>query len=87
MAPGTFYYKDIFPQNNRTYPINLNQNISTMNTEDQVLEALKGTIKPLSAGQVAEQTGLDRKVVDKAMAKLKAEEKIVSPQRCYWIAK
>ena len=58
-----------------------------MNTEDQVLETLKATPKPMSAGQIAEQTGLDRKVVDKAMAKLKAEEKIVSPIRCYWTAK
>lgn len=58
-----------------------------MNTEDQVLETLRGTIKPMSAGQIAEKTGLDRKEVDKAMSKLKAEEKIVSPQRCFWIAK
>jgi hypothetical protein len=28
---------------------------------------------------------LDRKEVDKAMAQLKMEEKIVSPKRCYWI--
>lgn len=58
-----------------------------MNTEDQVLETLKSTIKPMSAGQIVEKTGLDRKEVDKAMAKLKAEEKIVSPQRCFWTAK
>jgi hypothetical protein len=27
---------------------------------------------------------LGRKEVDKAMKKLKKEEKIVSPKRCYW---
>ena len=58
-----------------------------MNTEDQVLETLKGSLKPMSAGQIAEKTGLDRKLVDKAMTKLKNEEKIISPQRCFWAAK
>ena len=58
-----------------------------MNTEDQILETLKQSEKPLSAGQIADKTGLDRKLVDKAMTKLKTEEKIVSPQRCFWTAK
>jgi hypothetical protein len=38
----------------------------------------------LSAGQIAEISGLERKDVDKAMKVLKVEEKIVSPRRCYW---
>jgi predicted ArsR family transcriptional regulator len=58
-----------------------------MNTEDQIIEALKQSEKPMSAGQIADKTGLDRKVVDKAMSKLKTEEKIVSPVRCFWTAK
>jgi len=58
-----------------------------MNTEDQVLDALKQSEKPMNAGQIVEKTGLDRKVVDKAMAKLKTEEKIISPVRCFWTAK
>jgi hypothetical protein len=29
-------------------------------------------------------TGLDRKVVDKAMADLKKSGGIVSPKRCFW---
>jgi predicted ArsR family transcriptional regulator len=58
-----------------------------MNTEDQILETLKQSEKPLSAGQIVDKTGLDRKLVDKAMTKLKTEEKIVSPQRCFWTAK
>lgn len=40
--------------------------------------------KPVSAGQIATATGIDRKEVDKVMAKLKKEEKIVSPKNCYW---
>lgn len=58
-----------------------------MNTEDQIIDTLKQSDKPLSAGQIAEKTGLDRKMVDKAMAKLKTEEKIISPVRCFWTAK
>ena len=40
--------------------------------------------EPLNAGKVAELTGLDRKVVDKAFADLKKEGAIVSPVRCKW---
>ena len=40
--------------------------------------------EPLNAGKVAELTGLDRKVVDKALAELKKEGAIVSPVRCKW---
>jgi DNA-binding transcriptional regulator GbsR (MarR family) len=58
-----------------------------MNTEDQILETLKQSEKPMNAGQIVEKTGLDRKEVDKAMTKLKKEEKIVSPVRCFWTAK
>lgn len=58
-----------------------------MNTEDQIVETLKQSEKPMSAGQISEKTGLDRKLVDKTMTKLKTEERIVSPQRCFWTAK
>lgn len=40
--------------------------------------------EPLNAGKVTELTGLERKIVDKAMAELKKTERIVSPKRCYW---
>ena len=58
-----------------------------MNTEDQILDTLKQSVKPMNAGQIVEKTGLDRKDVDKAMTKPKKEEKIVSPVRCFWTAK
>jgi hypothetical protein len=35
-------------------------------------------------GKLLKQRAFDRKEVDKIMAKLKKEEKIVSPKRCYW---
>ncbi|MFR9503554.1 MAG: MarR family transcriptional regulator [Rikenellaceae bacterium] len=52
--------------------------------KDQVLEAMKSAGEPLNAGKIVELSGLDRKVVDKAMKELKAEGAIVSPKRCYW---
>ncbi|MCK6600245.1 MAG: MarR family transcriptional regulator [Bacteroidetes bacterium] len=55
-----------------------------MDTKTQILDAMKKAGKPLSGGQVAELTGIDRKEVDKIMAKLKTEGAIVSPVRCYW---
>ena len=42
-----------------------------MDEQQQVLEAMRKAGEPLNAGKVAELTGLDRKVVDKAMAALK----------------
>ncbi|MFV0594034.1 MAG: hypothetical protein ACK5M7_21865 [Draconibacterium sp.] len=53
-------------------------------SQEKVLAAMKAAGKPMSAGQIAEAAGIDRKDVDKAMKVLKAEEKIVSPKRCYW---
>jgi DNA-binding GntR family transcriptional regulator len=55
-----------------------------MDPQDQVLDAMRAAGAPLNAGAVAERTGLDRKVVDKALAALKAEGAIESPKRCYW---
>lgn len=55
-----------------------------MEPTQQVLEALKLAGEPLNAGKVVEATGLDRKVVDKAMADLKKTGEIVSPKRCFW---
>ncbi|MHB9115682.1 MAG: transcriptional regulator [Thermoleophilia bacterium] len=45
---------------------------------------MKQAGEPLNAGKVVEATGLDRKVVDKAMADLKKTGEIVSPKRCFW---
>ena len=55
-----------------------------MNEKELVLDAMKKAGEPLNAGKVAELTGLDRKIVDKAMADLKKEGAIVSPVRCKW---
>lgn len=55
-----------------------------MELTDQILKAMKDEGKPMSAGQVADKLGADRKAVDKAFATLKKDEKIASPKRCYW---
>ena len=55
-----------------------------MSEKETVLEAMRKAGEPLNAGKVAELTGLDRKVVDKAFAELKKEGAIVSPVRCKW---
>lgn len=57
-----------------------------MEATEKVLEVLKQSAEPLNAGKIAEISGLDRKVVDKAMASLKADGSIVSPKRCCWTA-
>jgi predicted Zn-ribbon and HTH transcriptional regulator len=55
-----------------------------MDVTEKVLEVMRTEGQPLNAGKIVEISGLERKDVDKAMAKLKKEEKIVSPKRCYW---
>lgn len=55
-----------------------------MDVKEKVLEVMRAEGLPLNAGKIAELGDLDRKAVDKAMAQLKKEEKIVSPKRCYW---
>ncbi|TCD48340.1 HTH domain-containing protein [Chlorobium sp. N1] len=55
-----------------------------MDAKNAVLETLKKEGSPMSAGQIAEKSGLERKEVDKAMKTLKDEGAIVSPKRCYW---
>lgn len=40
--------------------------------------------EPAKAYDVTQATGIDHKEVGKVMARLKKEEKMVSPKRCYW---
>ena len=55
-----------------------------MEAKEQILDAMRKAGEPLNAGKVAELTGLDRKIVDKAFDQLKKEGAIVSPIRCKW---
>ena len=49
-----------------------------------VLKVMKEAGKPVTAGEVATLSGLDRKVVDKVFAELKKTGEIISPVRCKW---
>ncbi len=55
-----------------------------METSKIILDAMKKAAKPVSAGQLAKITGIDRKEIDKAMKTLKTEGLIESPKMCYW---
>lgn len=55
-----------------------------MDSYEVVLEFFEKAEAPVRTGDIVEATGLDKKEVEKAMNKLKKEEKIVSPKRCYW---
>ena len=58
--------------------------LTKMEAKEQVLQAMREAGQPVNAGKVAEMTGLDRKIVDKAFDALKKEGAIVSPVRCKW---
>ncbi len=60
------------------------QEVIKMAEKELILDAMKKAGEPLNAGKIAELTGLDRKVVDKAMAAMKKDGSIVSPVRCKW---
>jgi predicted transcriptional regulator len=53
-----------------------------METKEKVLETLKSASKPLRAGEIAEQTGIDKTAVEKAIKSLKDTGLIHSPVRC-----
>lgn len=55
-----------------------------MENYEVILDFFSKAEKPVSAGQIATATGIERKEVDKLMTKLKKEERIVSPKNCYW---
>ncbi len=55
-----------------------------MSEKEIILDAMRKAGEPVSAGKVAELTGLDRKVVDKVFTEMKKDGSIVSPVRCKW---
>jgi hypothetical protein len=55
-----------------------------MENSELILKVLKEAGKPLAAGTITELSGLDRKIVDKEMKKLKDSGAIESPIRCFW---
>lgn len=57
---------------------------SGMEAKELIVKTMKEAGKPVSAGEVAALSGMDRKEVDKAFNELKKEGAIVSPVRCKW---
>jgi len=51
---------------------------------EKVLELMKEAGKPVSAGELVKQFGLDKTEVDAAFKDLKKEGLITSPERCKW---
>ncbi len=66
--------------------VHLHVNSWQMNTLDAVYQAMKVALKPLKSGEISEQTGIDKKEVDKAIKSLIKENKVSSPKRCYYQA-
>jgi biotin operon repressor len=57
-----------------------------MDTKEIVFETLKKSSEPLKCGQIAEMTGIDKAIVDKAIKALRKEEKVISPKNCFYAA-
>lgn len=53
-------------------------------TKEMVIETLKNSNNPLKASQISELSGVEKKEVDKVLKKLKKDEIISSPKRCFW---
>lgn len=58
-----------------------------MDAKETVLKTLKNSDKPLKGGEIAELSGLEKKIVDKAIKQLKTEDLIEVPKRCFYSAK
>ena len=52
--------------------------------EDKILKTILSAGKPLKAGEIAELAGIDKKEVDKTVKKLRDDERIFSPKRCFY---
>lgn len=55
-----------------------------MESKEIVFQTLSHSEKPLKAGEIADQTGIDKNEVSKAIKVLVKEEKAYSPKVCYY---
>ncbi|NOZ48037.1 MAG: MarR family transcriptional regulator [Chlorobi bacterium] len=58
-----------------------------MENTEIIIRTIKDANKPLKGGEIAELSGLDKKIVDKLIKQLKTEELIYSPKRCFYDVK
>ena len=54
-----------------------------MELKDKVVELLSNS-EAMRPGDIATTLGVEKKDLDKAIKELKAEEKIISPKRCFY---
>ena len=52
--------------------------------KSKVLAIMEQAGQPLSSGDIIKISGLEKKVVDKAIKELKDEGRLFSPKRCYY---
>jgi predicted transcriptional regulator len=57
---------------------------SMTDMEVKVLSVMKDAARPMKAAEIAEEMGVEKKDVDKAMKSLKKTGAIMSPRNCYW---
>lgn len=55
-----------------------------MENTEIVIKTLSKAGKPMKASEIAVAAGIEKNDVDKAIKKLQKEEKIFSPQRCFF---
>lgn len=54
-----------------------------MELQEKILNLLKNE-GPLKSGEIAEKLGIDKVTADKEIKKLKTDNKIISPKRCFY---
>lgn len=55
-----------------------------MEIREMILQTMRAAGKPVSASALSDITGLDKNVINQALALLKKDGDIVSPVRCKW---
>ncbi len=55
-----------------------------MGTNEKILEILKNSGKPMKSAELAAESGLDKKDVDKALKELKKNGLVNCPKTCYY---
>lgn len=58
-----------------------------MDIEMKVIQVLKDSKNPLKSKEIADESGIDKKEIDKVIKKLKKIDKIYSPKNCYYSVK
>ncbi len=55
-----------------------------MTDQEKIIKAFKDTGAPMRPGEVAEKAGLDKKMAEKLIKKMKDEGLLCSPKRCFY---